>query len=592
MPCRNTDPSQEPGANISHCDSLKHYLYNPQMVAALLRVIHSGVQDSRLLPFKGQPNIRFFVRAFIRAGRFTTQWVRLDFDTRPNFGGVATLTLPPKGHLISRLYLVSSMPDIGTAQAQAAAWCAANGKAFAGPTFGWTNSLGHAALGTASIEIGGARVEQIDGRLLEVLDEFYTPLEKVALMDRLLPRDSSNFVPGRFAASNQRAVTPLPFWFTHGDAGTFLPIDALYADAVKLRIGYAALNTLYVSSAQRALGGLGGTTATAAAAAAAAATTAALEEAGATVCPPEVKQPTVTTGVAAATSGVPGGEAYFPLVNSPFYYDDPEGDIVIAGLDGNPAHTRRVSMIPGIKMPSAAELVLGDCYLMAEYIYLDGPEANRFRLADIQVPVTQHYAFDPTDTRGARQASCYLKVPNPTRNLFFYLQRAEATAYNAPFLATRDLSGADAPVAPWWPNASPVDPQVFRELVPAYAFRASEPLRGLALIYEGKLYRYATAAPSIFRSLLPALEQRKAPWVNRYYYNLPFGLGSGFYPPSLPVGEANLDKIVNINLQLDLQPFAGYADPNAVPRYYVYCWAETYNVFRVYGGRGGMMFGY
>jgi hypothetical protein len=563
------------------------------MVAALLRVVHSGVQDSRLLPFKGRPNPGFFVRAFVRAGRFTTQWVRLDFDTRPSFGAVATITLPPKGHLVSRLYLVSTMPEIGAPQAAARAWCEANGKAFAGPTFGWTNALGHAALASASIEIGGARVEQIDGRLLEALDEFYTPLEKVGLVDRLLPRDSTAFSPGRFggpaaAGTPQRAVTPLPFWFSHGDAGTFLPIDALYADAVKLRIGHAAFNTLYVSSAQRALGGTGSN-----GGAAAPPGLPGTERApGAPACPPELRQPTVTTGVAAATTGVPGGEAYFPLPNSPFYYDDPDGPYAVAGLDGNPDQVRRVSVVPGIQMPPAAELGLGECYLMAEYVYLDKAEANRFRLADIQVPVTQHYAFDPVDTRGTRQASCYLKVPNPTRNLFFYLQRVEATAYNAPFLATRDLSGADAPIAPWWPNASRVLPQVYQELVPAYAFRNSEPLRGLALIYEGKLYRYATSAPSFFRSLLPALEQRKAPWVNRYYYNLPFGLGSGHFPPSLPVGEANLDKIVNINLQLDLQPFAGYADPNAVPRYFVYVWAETYNVFRVYGGRGGMMFAY
>jgi len=78
--------------------------------------------------------------------------------------------------------------------------------------------------------------------------------------------------------------------------------------------------------------------------------------------------------------------------------------------------------------------------------------------------------------------------------------------------------------------------------------------------------------------------------VNRYYYNLPFALDSGFLPPSQPCGEANLDKIVNINLKLQLNPLAGYTD--AVPRFLIYTWAETYNIFRVYGGRGGMMFAY
>lgn len=516
------------------------------MVAALLRVVHGGVQDSRLLPFKGQPNPSFFVKAFVRAGRFTTQWVRIDFDTRPILGNSATITLPRKGQLISRLYLVTEMPDIAAPQLAARAWCQENGKTFVGPTFGWTNSVGHALLANASIEIGGARVEQIDGRLLEVLDEYYTPLEKVALTDRLLPRDSSAFHPGRFGRDTvTRAVTPLPFWFSQGDAGTFLPIDAIQADPVRLTVTFQSAAALYTSTAYA---------------------------------------PTPDYSVA--------GGAYFPLAESPFYYSDTTGTPV-PGLSGpGTAPVVRPVPAPTAKMPTTEKLTLGQTYIMAEYIYLDRPEANRFRLADVQVPVTQHYAFDPVDTKFTTQASCYLKVPNPTRNLFFYLQRYEATAYNTPFLATRDLSDAATPQAPWWPNASVIDPRVYQELVPAFQFRNSEPLAAINFIYEGKLYRYSTEAPSFFRSLLPAFEQRKTPWVNRYYYNLPFCLNSGHVPPSQPIGEANLDKVVNINLQLDLKPYAGYADPNAVPRYLVYVWAETYNIFRVYGGRGGMMFTY
>ena len=72
------------------------------MVAALLRVLHSGIQDSRLLPPKGKPNVALFSTVLIRAGRFTTQWVRLDFDTNPTFGSKAVITIPRKGHLVGR----------------------------------------------------------------------------------------------------------------------------------------------------------------------------------------------------------------------------------------------------------------------------------------------------------------------------------------------------------------------------------------------------------------------------------------------------------------------------------------------------------
>jgi hypothetical protein len=513
------------------------------MVASLLRVIYGGVQDSRLLCQKGQPNPAFFVKAFIRAGRFTTQWTRLDFDTLPTLGNTSVITLPRKGHLISRLYLVTTMPDISTSQQAARAWCRANGKTFAGPTFGWTNSVGHALLQNATIDIGGSRVEQIDGRLMEVLDDFYTPLEKVSLMDKLLPRNSSNFTPGQFGSTAPtQATTPLPFWFSSGDAGTFLPVDALQADTVKLSIQFRTAATIYTSSAQLSMAGL--------------------------------------------TNPV-GGDAYFPIASYPFFYLDPSGTPV-AGLNGNPTQATLVSPVPGITSPTAQALqVLGDTYIMAEYIYLDRPEANRFRLADIQVPILQHYAFDPVDTKNSASANSYLKVPNPTRNLFFYAQRYEAPAYNALFLSTRDLSGADAPIAPWWPNASQIDTRVYKDLQPAFVLRNSEPLRSIDLIYEGKLFRYSTTTPSVFRSLLPI---KKSPWVNRYYYNLPFALDSGFLPPSQPCGEANLDKIVNINLKIELNPLAGYTD--AVPRFLIYTWAETYNIFRVYGGRGGMMFAY
>ena len=516
------------------------------MVAALLRVVYGGLQDSKFICQKGKPNIGFFIKAFVRAGRFTTQWVRLDFDILPTLGTTATITLPNKGQLLSRLYLVTTLPDISTSQQAAMNWCAANGKVFAGPTFGWTNSTGHALLQQATIEIGGSRVEQIDGRLLEVLDEFYTPLEKVSLMDKILPRDSSNFHPGLFGRDTiVQATTPLPFWFSCGDAGTFLPIDALQSDPVKLRLSFAASNTLFVSTAQRSTDG--------------------------------IKNPV-------------GGDGYFPLASSPFYFIDAINGTDISGLNGNPGQTTRVSVVPGITMPTAQLLQnLGDTYIMAEYVYLDRAEANRFRLADIQVPILEHYSFEPVDTVGGSLVNCYLKIPNPTRNLFFYAQRYEAPAYNAPHLATRDLSGTDSSVAPWWPNASQIGTRVYSEFTPGYVFRDSEPIASIQLVYEGSLYRYVTGSPSIFRSLIPGLEMRKTPWVHRYMYNLPFAFQSGLLAPSQHCGEANLDKIVNINLRLGLQPFAG---TNTVPRYLIHVWAETYNIFRVYGGRGGMMFAY
>lgn len=514
------------------------------MAAPLLRLVHSGVQDNRLIHLKDNPDISIFNKVFIKAGRFTTQWIRLDFDNSPRLGTTSVLTIPRKGHLITQLYLVTTLPNIKTAQVQA---INAVGSNFAGPYFGYTNSTGHALISETSIEIGGARVERLDGRLLEVLDEFYNPLEKLVSKNNLILRKDNGFnftTYGINGLSNNVVVTPLPFWFSSGDAGLALPIDAIQADQVKLSITFNTINSLYVSSAQ-------------------------------------VPKPATNPA---------GGDCYFPISNSPFYVNNPSGSNVF-GLTGNPNVATKVSVIPNVRMPS--NLQLGDTYIMAEYVYLDKPEANRFRISDIKVPIVQHYPFDPYDTQGLSKVNFNFKVPNPTRNLFFYMNNYDAIRYNAPFLATRDLSSADIPIAPWWPDASGLeDPQNLGIVRSGFSTRDNEPLQSIQLMYEGKLIRFSSDAPSLFRSIIPSYEMRKSPWVNRYYYTLLYGFQNGLLPISQPSSEANLDKMLNIELNLTLHPNTGSINPNNVNRFFLYMWAETYNVLRVYGGRAGLLFAY
>jgi hypothetical protein len=505
------------------------------MVAALLKILHSGIQDLRLLPPKGQPKTDFFQKVFIKAGRFTTQWVRLEFDQTPDFGKTVACTLPRQGHLISRVYLVTTFPDIATKQQAAAA----AGTPFAGPIFGWTNSLGHAVVQQATVTIGGEAVDTLDSRLLEVMDEFTTPLEKVTVVNEMIQRYDNGFTSKTIGweSTPTRTITPLPFWFSRGDSGVFLPIDAISQDLVRLSVNFASLGDLFVS------------------------------------------QELSGSGITLQT-----GKVYPQILNSPFYKYTPTG-VTIQGFNG------QVTPIPDITMPKI--LSLGETYLMVEYIYLDKSEANRFRLADITVPIVQHYAIDPYDTRGFTDVSIPIKVPNPTRDFFFFAQRYEAPAYNAPFLATRDLSSALVPIAPWWPDAVGLNPKTFSSTyAPGFSTRESEPISSIVLLYEGKLMRYGTTSPALFRSILPSFEQKKSPWVNRYYYTLSFGVGHGTQPPSMPSGEANLDKIRMIQLQLRLSPNRGCLPGTSTQRFIVYCWAETYNILRIYGGRAALLFAY
>lgn len=523
--------------------------------AGLLKIIHSGLQDERLSftpDIRGQPSTDYFFKAFLRAGRFTTEMYRVDFDNRPAFGTTARATLPRRGHLITRAFLVTELPDLKTSQDRARAYCQANGLSFAGPTFGWTNSIGHALISGLELQIAGSSVSTLDGRLCEVLDEFHTPLEKVTVVNRMLGRHDYGFSP----QSNQGRtyVTPLPFWFSRGDPAGALPIDAMGNDLVQIAVTFGPLASLSVSTS--------------------------------------VQPPAESSQCA----------QYSPLNGLVFYYLDPSGQ-PIYGLNGNPNQAVNASPIPTSAAPppdASTDLLLGpNTYLLLEYAHLDKPEANRIRLANISIPIVQHYSIPPFDTKGAMSASIPIRIPNPTKDIYFFCHRPEADLLNAPFLATRDLSGLPltdlsgvGPTAPWWPDASGLSTSQFLPLIPAYSQIDSEPLKSLALVYEGRLVRYATDCPAFFRSILPTIEQRKTPWHWKYFYHLPFGTQSPFLGDTQHAGEANLDKIPNITLNLEFKQFRDTILAGQVPSYTVYIYAETYNILRVYGGRAGLMFKY
>lgn len=487
--------------------------------ASLLNLVYSGLQEDRLLPPKGIPKIDTFQKVFRKTGRFTTEWFRLNFDGRASFGTTARATLPRRGHLITRAFLVTVMPDISTVQATAAAEAASQSPgSTVSPSFGWTNSIGHALIQQTQVTIAGEPIDTMDGRLLEMLDEFHTPLEKVTTVNRMLGRHDTGFTSksNGYAAPNQEVITPLPFWFMRGDPSAALPIDAISLDSVQIAVTYSPLASLYVSDVVTAAG-------------------------------------------------------YVPLTGTTFTY-----------TNGSTVATSTV------KTANSYDIV--DSYILLEYVYLDKPEANRIRLANIEYPIVQHYAVTPFETRGTSTAKIPMRIPNLTRELYFMVHRPEADAYNAPFLATRDLSSGGPGV--WWPDAQGLSTKSYARLIPAYSTLDSEPITSVSLLYEGFLVRYATDVPALFRSVLPGMEQRKTPWHNKYYYHIPFGTQHEQFGITNAMGHANLDKIQRVELSMTFKPFRGSMRITDVPTYTVYCWAETYGLLRVYGGRAGLLFSY
>jgi len=514
------------------------------MVASLLKILVTGIQDERL-SFGQNIKLEPFLKVFRRSGRFTTQWYRIDFDVPPQFGQQAQFRIRRLGHLCMRLFVVLTMPDLFTLYQKFRSAAIANGASPTAqilPQFGWTNSLGHAIIQEASIYFANERLDTIDSRLLEILDEFNTPLENLTAVNRLIARNDSNFTPDSFGKSlvPQQIIIPLPFWFSRGDPAAALPTDAISKDEMRVNLQIRDITGLYYTYSRNLQ----------------------------------------NTSQAQGTS-------LWPLLSSQMYYTDNVGSI-IPGLSPT---NQPVKPIPGQSMPSGFSF--GDSYVLAEYVYLDEPEANAFRLADLYVPITQHYILNPVQTYGNSQVSVDLDIGNCIKDIYWMVQREEAPSYNAHFLATNDLINAyTRGQVPWWPDSSGLVATEPLWLKPGFAYSNSEPIQGVAVVYEGHLTRTRSMAPVIYRTILPVMEQKKSPWVNRYYYNYPFGVRNSITPQSAPNGEANFDRMKRRELRLTIAPKTGSINRLVYNPFVVYTYAESLNILRIYSGRAGLLFAY
>jgi hypothetical protein len=483
----------------------------------------------------------------------------VNFDGHPAFGTKASLTLPRLAELVGNITLVVTLPDLLTPQL--AAIRAAGGTtptapgAFLGPFFGWTNTVGHALINVIELEIGGAIVDRMDGRLLEVLDELYEPLEMLPAKNRMIQRNPTNYSPLTSVgpSGGQVVYVPLPFWFCSGSLAQFLPLDAISAETVRIHVTFNSLASLTYTDARM---------------------DAATQSVTVPVTPP---------GAMVAPAG------------SPFWRSNPVATQRIYGLNRSiPSTGISGELIPGATMPTTFSL--GTTYLLVEYVSVEESEAIALRSSELTYYVEQHNAAPVLSSERSTEMHIPLELRNPTKELLWVLQRPEAADYNARFLFTRDLSDVGGQ-APWWSDAQlTLTEENEWRVLPAFRNAFSEPLAGATLLYDGE-ERFDQEGGSFFRTLIPALHYKKPAVQDRYVYAWSFGLRpalQGEEEDSIgaayaPRGAANWDKIPRKELYLRLNPARGGGTPPSVN---AYVWTTTWNVMKVFGGRAGMLFEY
>ena len=500
---------------------------------------------------RGNPSIDFYKSVLHRRTRWASQWRRVEFDNVADFGRTATCTLPINGELITRITLVVELPDIYTPQIKAINNFAGGSdtRFIVGPSWAWTNGVGHALCSDVRLLINDQKIEQFDSQLLEVIDESERAVEHLDSTNQLIARDPSAYSDQQTinlyndGVYQPKATVPqsnpltlevvFPFWFNKGPGPTPLPIQALNKDKVQLRVTFRPVQDLVYTSSRIT-----------------------------------ASNPSLSLSPNQGAGPIPN------IAGCGFFYYDETSEtmienatssanlraqgITVPSNPNNPADSQEIPQNPfpgGVTreftMPS--EYHFTDAYWIVEYVSLEDREASAFRMADLDLPILQHVAIPPVITEGALKVFVPLNQSGLVRDLMWVAQRVEAPSYNAHFLFSRELAQTpvDGPCdLPWWPDALLPDWDYGDGyIVPAFSTRFSDPIADAQLTYRS-LLRFDHESPSIFRSLIPALNCRRVPLIDRYVYRYEFGFwSSGGLAEALALpydeirGCANWDKI-------------------------------------------------
>jgi len=517
--------------------------------ASMLHIVSSGLQDrERLNAPAGAPSVQFYKTVMRRRTRWASQWRRVEFDNLADFGKTAVVTLPIQGELITRATLVVNLPDLYTPQIAART---ANPN-IVGPSWAWTNSIGHVLCSDVQMLIGDQIIDEFDSRSLEVLSELTTPIEHYDSTNQLIARDPSAFSDQELLqirqnkssaqSPNQTAEIIFPFWWNRGPGPQALPIQALWRDKVQLKVTFRPVQQCVYTSTR-------------------------LDPRNPPLSANQGSgQDTTVPGFA-----LPPGSALPNIANCAFFATDPSGTPIYnaaatAQLPSNPFN----GSVTTETMPASYHFL--DAYWIIEYVSLEDREAAAYRTADLEIPIEQHLALPVVNTGGTPNIRIRMDRGGLVRDLTWVAQRVEAESYNAYFLFSKDLGppprppplvdGSGNPLEPipiqnpcdlpWWPNALVPDWDYGNGYIrPAFADRNSDPILTAKMTIRG-LTRFEHEGPSMFRSVLPLHNCQQAPLINRYIYRYDFG-----YWPTGGLAEAN---------DLPVDEIRGYSNWDKLPK--------------------------
>lgn len=199
-------------------------------------------------------------------------------------------------------------------------------------------------------------------------------------------------------------------------------------------------------------------------------------------------------------------------------------------------------------------------HLECNYVFLDTPERNAVASTSTDFLVERVYHDDTKSGVKAATDTVNLTLQNPIKEHVWILRRSDANLYND------------------WANLTASQPEDM-----------SQPALSTAKILWNGMDRFEEKPHTYFNQLQPYHHHTSSPREGIYVYS--YALNPEKVQPS---GTFNASTITTIQLQLTANPFPNNATINKSvstnTEYNLVVYSLQYNVFRVMGGRGNMVF--
>jgi Major capsid protein N-terminus/Large eukaryotic DNA virus major capsid protein len=525
------------------------------MGGGLIQLAAYGVQDLFLTK---EPQITFFKIVYRRHTNFTTEIIPLNFLQTPDFGKRITCVLSRNGDLIRKLYISFVLPTIPQ-------FIDANQNPDPIAMFAWIRNIGFGLINTIDIEIGGELIDRQYGDWLNIWYELTVRdqhQENIILGN--IP-DLINFSNGK---SPYQLFVPLQFWFNR-ITGLALPIVSLQYNHIQLDLEISDFSDCYILAPTNVIF---------------------IDNDFVNFTPFEFIEQSINGGVAI------GQYIYFDLLSKSLYFrqvstqqfisltvNDPS---LITTLDQqrailyaqnppgtfvNEAYfinglTSGFQAMPAINSVETAyvnnsvnfdAITLSDCFVLAEYVYLDDDERIRFSQARHEYLIEQ-LSYDGIKSVNGLTQSFKIGFTQPCKELVWVtqltlaLQNNNNDNFNYTDSLIRDINGNTV---------------------------GNNIILQETILFNG-LPRISLRDSQYFSLIQPYQNHTHAPSTGINVYS--FGIHPEKHQPS---GTANFSAIDDITLQIIVESLITFSNTAQLRTY-----GWVYNVLRIANGVSGLVF--